>query len=420
MRRTGKAIGTLAAATSLVLLSGGLVYADNVVNDVTVGGTDTITVGGSTTVGYKINGNGGDGQSGCNASDDSAATLTITAPAGVTASASSLTFTACNAFQYVSYSSSSVGTHNITHSVSDSGVGSYSNQANWALTVNAAVIIAPADTTAPALTLPADFTAEATSGAGAAVTYTATANDNVDGAMTPDCSPASGSTFALGGTSVNCSATDVAGNTGTGSFTITVQDTTAPTLSNMPTNQTAVASSSSGAVVTYADPTATDAVDATPTVSCLPASGSTFALGSTSVSCTATDAADNTSAASRFTVTIQYAASKVLQPINEDGSSKFKLNSTVPVKIKLSGASAGIGDAVIIQSFSKLTNSVWGDELEGASTATPHSGNALRYDQASDQYIFNLATKPLGTGTFRVTLNLGGGKTETAEFSIVK
>jgi hypothetical protein len=92
------------------------------------------------------------------------------------------------------------------------------------------------------------------------------------------------------------------------------------------------------------------------------------------------------------------------------------LNSTIPVKIELSGASAGTSDAVITQSVGKLRDNVWGDGLEGTSTATPPSGSQLRYDATNDQYIFNLATRPLGTGTFRVTLDLGGGKTEAAQF----
>jgi hypothetical protein len=415
--------GAVAAASALTLLTGGIALADNVHNDVTVGGSDTITAGGSTTVNYRISatGVGNDGQAGCNASDGSAATLTITAPPGVTASPSSLVFTTCGTHQSVTFSSSAVGNHNIAHGVSDSGVGTYTTtQANWTLTVNAAPVVTPADTTPPVLNLPANITTEATSASGAAVTYSATADDNKDGAVTPSCSPASDSTFSLGTTTVNCSATDAAGNTSTGSFTVTVEDTTAPTLSNMPGNQTAVATTSSGAAVMYTNPTAADAVDANPSVSCSPASGDNFRLGETTVSCTAKDAANNTSAASTFTVTVQYASSKVLQPINADGFSKFKLNSTIPLKIKLSGASAGIENAVITQSTSKLTNNIWGDELEAPSTATPHSGTTLRYDAASDQYIFNLATKPLGTGTFRVTLDLGGGKTETAEFSIVK
>ena len=62
-----------------------------------------------------------------------------------------------------------------------------------------------------------------TSPAGAAVTYTATANDNVDGSVPVSCTPASGSMFAIGTTTVNCSATDAHGNSATGSFSVTVR-----------------------------------------------------------------------------------------------------------------------------------------------------------------------------------------------------
>ncbi|HXG84471.1 MAG TPA: LamG-like jellyroll fold domain-containing protein [Pyrinomonadaceae bacterium] len=85
------------------------------------------------------------------------------------------------------------------------------------------------DTTAPVLSL-GDVTAEATSASGASVNYTATASDDFDGETTVDCSPASGSTFALGTTAVNCSATDASGNSSSGQFTVTVQDTINPTV----------------------------------------------------------------------------------------------------------------------------------------------------------------------------------------------
>jgi hypothetical protein len=158
------------------------------------------------------------------------------------------------------------------------------------------------DTTAPVLSLPAPV-AEATGPAGAVVTYIATASDVVDGPLTPTCSPPSGSTFALGATTVNCSATDAAHNTATGSFTVTVRDTTPPTISNVPGPITAEATSGSGAAVTYSLPTASDLVDGTVGVTCSPASGSTFALGATTVNCSAKDAAGNTAGAS-FTVTV--------------------------------------------------------------------------------------------------------------------
>lgn len=86
------------------------------------------------------------------------------------------------------------------------------------------------DTTPPNITTPGDITAEATGPSGAVVTYTVTAEDDVDGPVIPDCSPPSGFTFSLGGTTVTCTATDSAGNTSTASFTVTVQDTTLPTV----------------------------------------------------------------------------------------------------------------------------------------------------------------------------------------------
>ena len=68
------------------------------------------------------------------------------------------------------------------------------------------------DTTAPVLTVPADIIVEATGPAGATVRWSVSATDVVDGSVNPTCTPASGSTFALGTTTVTCSATDAAGN----------------------------------------------------------------------------------------------------------------------------------------------------------------------------------------------------------------
>jgi hypothetical protein len=195
--------------------------------------------------------------------------------------------------------------------VAPATAGTYSYTAKWqstvsfgnaltgapAFTVNLTVT-APADTTPPVLSLPANITAEATGPSGAAVTYTATATDLVDGPVTPSCAPASGSTFALGATTVTCSAVDDAGNTASGSFTITVQDTTPPTM------LTITAGTGAGAVGTAVplSATATDVVDTsltyTFTVDGATLSGSSYA-GTTAdvvnVCATATDDAGNTS-----------------------------------------------------------------------------------------------------------------------------
>ena len=133
------------------------------------------------------------------------------------------------------------------------------------------------------------------------VTYMASAVDSVDGAVQVTCTPASGATFAVGATTVMCSARDQRGNTATGTFTVTVQDTTPPVLTLL-SPPVAVATSAAGAVVTYTA-SAADSVDGAVQVTCTPASGATFAVGATTVMCSARDQRGNT-ATSGFTVQV--------------------------------------------------------------------------------------------------------------------
>lgn len=91
------------------------------------------------------------------------------------------------------------------------------------------------DKTLPVLKL-ANITTDATSPAGAVVTYSATATDNLT-TPTVACTPASGSTFPIGTTTVTCTATDAAGNRATGSFTVLVQAAAAQVLNLISTVQ---------------------------------------------------------------------------------------------------------------------------------------------------------------------------------------
>ena len=134
--------------------------------------------------------------------------------------------------------------------------------------------------------------AEATSAAGASVAFVVTANDPEAGALTPLVAPASGSTFALGDTTVNASATDPANATTNGSFIVRVVDTTAPALTLPSSPVTAVTASTAGAVVTFAV-SASDLVNGAVPATAMPPSESTFALGDTTVNISAPDAAGN-------------------------------------------------------------------------------------------------------------------------------
>ena len=171
------------------------------------------------------------------------------------------------------------------------------------------------DTTPPAVTVPSDITAEATSPNGAVVAYTASATDLVDGTVTVRCSPPSGTQFGLDETTtVQCAATDAHGNDASASFTVSVVDTTRPELPELG-DVTAEATSAAGAVVTYGVGPAADIVDGDVTVTCEPASGTTFGLGDTTVTCSATDAHDNT-ATGTFTVRVEDTTAPVFDPFS--------------------------------------------------------------------------------------------------------
>ncbi|MGH3132677.1 MAG: PKD domain-containing protein [Gaiellaceae bacterium] len=151
VRRRGRwslVLGTVIATVGLVAVA----HADNFQNDVVVGGNDTITAGGSTTITYRLVANsapGGDIGS-CNVDPSNKATVTITTPIGVTANPTSFQFEACGntGAQSAIFSSSAVGSHSITHTITGGKTAAlYNNQANWTLKVNAA---ANADPTADA------------------------------------------------------------------------------------------------------------------------------------------------------------------------------------------------------------------------------------------------------------------------------
>jgi hypothetical protein len=163
----------------------------------------------------------------------------------------------------------------------------------------------PSDVTAPSLTLPPNITVAATGPSGAVVSFNISATDDIDGPVAAMCQPPSGSTFGLGSTAVSCSAADVAGNIAQGSFVITVEDQSAPAIGNVPGPITLEASGPAGALAAWTAPTATDLESGPVPVACSPSSGSLFPLGSTHVSCTATDGSGNTSVPVGFTVTIQ-------------------------------------------------------------------------------------------------------------------
>jgi len=88
-------------------------------------------------------------------------------------------------------------------------------------TCNQTVVVG--DREKPVFTCSGNIVANSASAAGSTVSWpTIVATDNCDGTVPVTCTPASGSIFPIGVATVTCSATDIAGNTATCSFTVTV------------------------------------------------------------------------------------------------------------------------------------------------------------------------------------------------------
>jgi hypothetical protein len=231
------------------------------------------------------------------------------------------------------------------------------------------------DTVGPVLSLPADITTEATGPLGAAVSYTASASDLVDGPVTPSCSPSSGSTFALGTTSVGCSATDAHSNTSNGSFNVTVQDTTAPTI-DPHGDETQEAASAAGAVVTYSSPATHDLVDGDGVAACLPASGSTFGLGDTTVNCNASDSAGNDAVQTSFIVHVVDTTDPVITFVSRTAANGNGWNNgDVTVNWSCSDTVGVVSDSV------SETVSAEGANQSATGTCEDTSGNTASNEQ---------------------------------------
>lgn len=115
-----------------------------------------------------------------------------------------------------------------------------------------------------------------------------------------------------------------------------------------------------------------------------------------------------------------YVYGGILPPIKPDGTSVFKLGSTVPVKFQLQDADGNsITNAVAGILLQKIVGGdPYGTPMDGDSTSAATTGNLFRYDSTSNQYIFNLGTKLLSEGTWQIRIELGDGSSQLATIGL--
>jgi hypothetical protein len=224
-------------------------------------------------------------------------------------------------------------------------------------------------------------------------------------------------TFPVGTSTVDCTATDAAGNPATTSFTVTVTDGEQPAITCAPSKIVSADAGGCSASLPVDLPTVTDncpnVAAPTGTRSDGLALDAAYPAGTTTLTWNVTDAAGN-SATCKQDVTVKYTWSGVLQPINADGSSVFKAGSTIPVKFSVGCT----GSLAATLAWRQVTSGGVGPVNEAASTSAATSGNQFRYDATSGQYLYNWSTKGLTAGTYQLQINLGDGVIRTVNVGL--
>jgi hypothetical protein len=297
------------------------------------------------------------------------------------------------------------GPHTVTLTVTDTGGGSDTDD----------VVINIVDTTAPVIHLNGDnpLTAECHTSftdPGATATDTCAGSVAVNASGTVD--PNTPGTYTI-----HYTASDGA-NTASADRTVNVVDTTPPSIScpadvvvTLPPN-----SSATSMVVNYPAVTASDSCSSSVSVVSVPASGSVFPVGTTTVNATANDGHGNTAACS-FHVTVLYNFAGFFAPVaNPPTFNVVNAGRAIPVKFSLSGNKGLNVFAAGSPSSGPVACNSSADASDLTETVTAGS-SSLSYDPSADQYVYVWKTDSSWAGTCRqLVVQLNDGSTHTAYF----
>lgn len=250
------------------------------------------------------------------------------------------------------------------------------------------------------------------------ITFTTSGTDTLSGNVTCTAIPAISADTP--GTTVTTTCTDEAGNPMTASLPVKL-DQTAPTLT-VPANITVNATGNSQAVVSFAAATASDNFTSPVSATCDRVSGASYPVGTTTVTCAATDQAGNTTTRT-FTITVKYAFTGFFQPIDMSTSASLVYNtvksgSAIPVKFRLGGNQGMTIFAANSPTFTMIACNAMApvDDLEELSTAT---NSGLTWDAAAQQYVYvwkTSTTAQRAGSCYQLTVKFLDGTSQTAFF----
>ena len=239
LRHAGFKAAAAIAAGSLLLASAGVVYADQIYNNLD-GSIDStaevmpLNVGTNGTTTLAVVTANDDGKQGCNLTGSTTLTLNLVSsnPAVATVSPSTVTFTSCSATAALSVTPVAAGSSSVTAVlVSNSTAGSF-NLTPAAFTVS---VTAPAPTnTAPVLTVTGTATGSSyAKGSVPATSCNVTDTEDGPSSFAATLSAITGPDAAggIGSQTASCTYTDGGGLTATSSVTYSIVDATAPQIS---------------------------------------------------------------------------------------------------------------------------------------------------------------------------------------------
>ena len=280
-----------------------------------------------------------------------------------------------------------LGTHTITLTANDGS----SNNNGAGNTATSQFTVTVRDTTSPVVHAPASITTSNDAGQCSAVVNpgTATATDNCDNnpsivGVRSD-SQALSAPYPKGVTTITWTATDASNNSSSASQTVTVNDTENPVIS-CPTDIVLEATCPLGANAVYTTPVGTDnCPGATTTRTAGLASGSTFPIGTTTVTHRVTDASGNTASCS-FNVTVLTPQAVIQNLITSVSNSSLTGTQKNGLLAKLTAALDGINQGKTTVACNKLSDFVnnvqtlvsHGDITSAQGTSWINSANHVR------------------------------------------
>ena len=144
----------------------------------------------------------------------------------------------------------------------------------------------------------------------------------------------------------------------------------------------------------------------------------TATFGAKSFTVTAIDVAGN-GTTTTVGYSVPFASAGVLSPLSPTKISVVD-GGSAPVKFQIfdSGGKPLSTLTPVLHLAKLMTGDLWGPDFDPTSTSAPKDGTVFRYDTQAKQYIYNLSTKVLVSGIYRLRIAVGGGAELYAQIQV--